>query len=61
MSVVKVHHFGKEYFDSLGKCKGNILVLRASLGAAEILLSMSKLILVFLSFSFKLQFLFCCR
>ena len=32
MSVVKVHHFGKEYFDSLGKCKGNILALRASLG-----------------------------
>lgn len=42
MSIVKVYHFGKEeYFDSLGKCKGNILALRESLGAAEILLSMS--------------------
>lgn len=40
VSVVKVYHFGKEeYFDSLGKCKGNSLALRASLGAAEILLS----------------------
>lgn len=42
MSIVKVYHFGKEeYFDSLGKCKGNIVALRASLGAAEILLSVS--------------------